>query len=101
MMLPLDLIDPWVDGNFLEGIRQSLTYGPYMTEVLLLSMIWLALGTAMYIQTESATVPFILTIVFAGVIAATVGGTVANFIVVAMVIIIPGVLLLLLMRGDN
>lgn len=100
-IIPLDLLEPWSDGDILEAISRAYTRGPYMTELLFMSMLWVGVGLAMYIHTGGIGVPVVLTIIFVGVIAGMIGGTMASFVVVAMIILIPGLLMLLLRRGSG
>lgn len=96
-----DLIDLLMDWELVEWFQRVFTDGPYMGELLFLSVLWAGLGIVMFIRTQSAVPPMILTIIFAGVIAASVGGAVANFILMALLVIIPGILIFLLWRGDR
>lgn len=95
---PMDLLQ---DFEIVDWFVRVFTDGPYMGELLFLSLIWAGLGLVMFIQTGGVAVPFVLTIIFAGVIGAAIGGTVGNFIAVSMVIVIPAVIMWLLFKGDR
>ncbi len=92
------LTDPFIDGNFLEGIIRVFTNSAHMDLLIVALLIWASLGISFYIYSDGIILPLVISIIFGGVISIAMPSMVGSVIVLAVMIGIPSFTVALLWR---
>lgn len=85
-MVPLDLIEPFLEGDWVDAFTRPFLESEIMPDFVAPTMVFAALAIAFYIYGDGLVLPVTFTIIFGGFVLAWVAGSALSIVVGVLII---------------